>query len=127
MGYHNAKNDPNDITPVPPGDLRHQKPWTPAAEDLADAILVAAGSGLKHYTMPATRNRIFTVAQEQINFMQKDLIKLFLLTQQAAIFSKLRDEAIATNDPEKLYECNTKMTEVYSVISELIVAIPGLR
>jgi len=37
------------------------------AEALADAILKAAGSGLAHYTMPSSRERIIAAAQAQID------------------------------------------------------------
>lgn len=46
---------------------------TPEAETLADAILKAAGSGLRHYGMAGTRERIFAAAQQGISDARAEL------------------------------------------------------
>ncbi len=47
---------------------------TAEAEALADAILRAAGSGLRHHTMPKTREAILSTAQEGLERARVDLL-----------------------------------------------------
>jgi hypothetical protein len=47
---------------------------TPEAEALADAILKAAGSGLRHYSLPKTREAIFAAAQQGIDAARAELL-----------------------------------------------------
>jgi len=49
---------------------------TPEAEALADAVLTAAGSGLRHYSMAKTRAAIIAAAQKGINDSQADLLEV---------------------------------------------------
>lgn len=48
---------------------------TPEAEALADAILKASGSALKHYSMQKTRDEIFAAAQAGIDTAQTELLE----------------------------------------------------
>lgn len=47
---------------------------TAQAEALADAILRAAGSGLRHYSMAKTRETILTAAQEGLDACRAPLL-----------------------------------------------------
>lgn len=45
------------------------------AEQLADDILRASGSGLRHYTLPGTRKAIFDATQKGIDRAQAELLE----------------------------------------------------
>jgi hypothetical protein len=51
---------------------------TPEAQDLADAILKAAGSGLRHYTMAKTREAILAAAQRGIDEARSELLEALI-------------------------------------------------
>ena len=51
-----------------------QPKHTPEAEALADAILKAAGSGLRHYSVAKTREAIFVTAQAGIDDVRAALL-----------------------------------------------------
>lgn len=65
-----------DTTSTP--DIKKQE-----AEALADAILRAAGSGLRHYSMPKTREAILSAAQDGLNAARTGLLEAldYLLEQ----------------------------------------------
>lgn len=76
---------------------------TPEAEALADAILKASGSALKHYSMQKTRAEIFSAAQAGIDTAQTELLDALEIAL---------DRIIANNcDTDDEYQFTSKIRE----------------
>jgi hypothetical protein len=54
--------------------MTNETKHTPEAEALADAILRAAGSGLRYHIMHKSREAIFTAAQQGIDAARAELL-----------------------------------------------------
>lgn len=87
--------------------MRDESALTPEAEALADAILKAAGSGLRHYSMAKIRVDILAAAQKGIDDARAEVLEalktllnagstgelaLKARTQAEAIIAKARGE-----------------------------------